>query len=100
MQASAFAPIAMASPQRGHETILVVEDDTEVRATVIRQLSDLGYSVVAAEKAQAALALLKNQAVTIDLLFNAPVMPGGMNGHELARAALAERQARKIPKHR
>lgn len=96
MRASAFAPIAMASPQRGHETILVVEDDTEVRATVIRQLSDLGYRVVEAEKAQAALALLKNPAVTIDLLFTDLVMPGGMNGHELARAALAERPALKI----
>ncbi len=95
IQAPLSAPIA-AAPQRGHETILVVEDDAAVRATVIRQLGDLGYRVAEADRAEAALALLRNPAVAVDLLFTDLVMPGGMNGHELARAALAERPGLKI----
>jgi len=82
---------APAMPERGHESILVVEDDPEVRATVIRQLTDLGYAVVEAESPQAALALVKDPTIKIDLLFTDLVMPGGMNGQELARAVLMER---------
>jgi CheY-like chemotaxis protein len=96
MHVSAVAPAISAPPQQGHETILVVEDNADVRATVIRQLADLGYAVVEAEKAQAALALLNDPETKIDLLFTDLVMPGGMNGHELARAALVERPGLKV----
>jgi signal transduction histidine kinase/ActR/RegA family two-component response regulator len=73
------------------ESILVVEDDNDVRRIVTKQIAELGYGVIEARSPNEALALLRGQQVKIDLLFTDLVMPGGMNGHELARAALAER---------
>ncbi len=67
----------------GHETILVVEDDDLVRAYVLTQLQSLGYTTLAAADAASALDLVdKNTA--FDLLFTDVVMPGGMNGRQLA----------------
>jgi signal transduction histidine kinase len=85
-----------APPARGQETILVVEDNVDVRRTVTRQLTDLGYMVLAAENPQAALTYLKDRQAEIDLLFTDIVMPGRINGHDLARAALAERPGIKV----
>jgi CheY-like chemotaxis protein len=70
----------------GHETILVVEDDALVRNFVTVQLQALGYNTLAAPDGPAALAKLKN-GEHVDLLFTDVVMPGGMNGRELAEAA-------------
>jgi PAS domain S-box-containing protein len=67
------------------ETVLVVEDNAALRRVVVRQLVELGYRVVAAEHAMAGLRLLEQQS--IDLLLTDLVMPGGMNGRELARRA-------------
>ena len=53
------------------------------------QLADLGYAVIQAKSPKDAMAALQDPAVKIDLLFTDLVMPGGMNGHELARAAMA-----------
>jgi signal transduction histidine kinase/HAMP domain-containing protein len=73
-----------APPLRGgHETILVVEDDALVRKYVISQLESLGYAPVAAANASEAIALVE-RGQTFDLLFTDIVMPGGMNGRELA----------------
>jgi PAS domain S-box-containing protein len=69
-------------------TILLVEDDAMVRAYVQAQLENLGYRVLAAADGQRALAILR-QREDIDLLFTDIVMPGGMNGRELADAAKA-----------
>ncbi len=66
--------------------ILVVEDQPEVRAHVERLLSRLGYAVVSASDAVSALAILK-QEQPFDLLYTDIVMPGGMNGQELGKAA-------------
>jgi CheY-like chemotaxis protein len=68
----------------GTETILVVEDDEEVRATVVEMLSDLGYRVLRAKDAQSALAIVES-GVPIDLLFTDVVMPGALRSTELAR---------------
>ncbi|HTJ99788.1 MAG TPA: response regulator, partial [Bordetella sp.] len=68
----------------GTETILAVEDDEEVRATVVEMLADLGYSVLRAKDAQSALAIVES-GVTIDLLFTDVVMPGPLRSPELAR---------------
>ena len=68
----------------GKETILVVEDDEEVRATVVEMLSDLGYRVLRAKDAQSALAIVES-GVPIDLLFTDVVMPGPLRSTELAR---------------
>jgi two-component system CheB/CheR fusion protein len=67
------------------ETVLVVEDNAALRRVVVRQLRELGYRVLAAENATAGLRLLEQQS--IDLLLTDVVMPGGMNGRELARRA-------------
>jgi signal transduction histidine kinase/ActR/RegA family two-component response regulator len=89
---------AAADTVLGHaasESILVVEDDNDVRRIVIKQIAELGYVVIEARSPKEALALLKDPRVKIDLLFTDLVMPGGMNGHELARAAIAERSGLK-----
>ena len=61
----------------GTETVLVVEDDEEVRGTVVDMLSDLGYRVLKAKDAQSALAIIES-GVPIDLLFTDVVMPGAL----------------------
>ena len=72
------------------EVILVVDDDAAVRATVVMQLTSLGYVVHAADGAQAALQIITSPA-RIDLLLTDVVMPGGMNGRELAIEARRQR---------
>jgi len=67
------------------ETVLVVEDNAALRRVVVRQLGELGYQVVEAGNAAAGLQLLEERS--IDLLLTDIVMPGGVNGHELARRA-------------
>jgi PAS domain S-box-containing protein len=76
-----------ATPRKGGgETILVVEDNPDVRGLVLRQLSDLGYKVIEAANGPQALKILEDGAA-IDLLFTDVVMPGGMTGRQLAEAA-------------
>jgi signal transduction histidine kinase/CheY-like chemotaxis protein len=66
----------------GGETILVVEDEDKVRAGSVEMLEELGYRVLQAPDGPTALRLLDGRAV--DLLFTDVVLPGGMNGRELA----------------
>jgi PAS domain S-box-containing protein len=73
----------------GSERILLVEDDAQVRDHVGAQLRDLGYDVVAVADAAAALSVLDEG--TFDLLFTDIVMPGGMNGRQLAEEAHSRR---------
>jgi CheY-like chemotaxis protein len=70
----------------GSETILVVEDDRRVQATVVETLKQLGYAVLKANDAQSALAIVQSGA-QIDLLFTDVVMPGTMRSTELAKLA-------------
>ncbi|MGM0560573.1 MAG: PAS domain S-box protein [Pseudomonadota bacterium] len=70
----------------GPERILVVEDDDLVRGHVIGQLESLGYRVVSAENGTQALKILEREA-DLDLLFTDVIMPGGLNGGELAEKA-------------
>lgn len=70
----------------GSETVLVVEDDEEVRSTVVDMLSDLGYRVLKAKDAQSGLAIIES-GVAVDLLFTDVVMPGPLRSPELARKA-------------
>jgi CheY-like chemotaxis protein len=67
----------------GDETILVVEDNPNVRKTVIRQLRDLGYKSVEADSGASALQLAE-EGVQFDLLLTDVVMPGGITGYQLA----------------
>jgi PAS domain S-box-containing protein len=71
---------------RGHETILIAEDDPFVRSSVILRVEALGYRVVAAVNGQEALQRLRADP-GIDMLFTDIVMPGGMSGWELAEQA-------------
>ncbi|MGE5145900.1 MAG: CHASE domain-containing protein [Candidatus Eiseniibacteriota bacterium] len=87
---------APAVPERRHGTILLVEDNGEVRRTVTGQLLSFGYTVIEADSAAAALALLEQPETAVDLLFTDIVMPGGRNGHELAAAAQAIRPDLKV----
>jgi CheY-like chemotaxis protein len=66
------------------ETILCVEDDDVVRAHVVGRLESLGYKVITASNAAQALDLV-NSGVAFDLLFTDIVMPGAMNGRQLAQ---------------
>lgn len=70
----------------GEETILVVEDQEDVREVAVALLDDLGYKVFEAENGLQGLAVLESKS-EIDLLLTDIVMPGGIDGVELARAA-------------
>jgi CheY-like chemotaxis protein len=70
----------------GTETILVVEDDSAVQATVVELLGELGYQVLKADNAESALGILKS-GLPINLLFTDVVMPGKLRSPELARQA-------------
>ncbi len=65
------------------EVVLVVEDEPGVLALTVESLRDLGYATMTAASAQAALDLLRG-SWRVDLLFSDVVMPGGMNGLQLA----------------
>jgi PAS domain S-box-containing protein len=73
----------------GAETILVVEDDEALRDYTTEVLGELGYVVLEARDGPQALQILERHPV--DLLFTDVVMPGGMNGRELADEALRRR---------
>ena len=77
------------------ETILVAEDDNDVRAYLVEILGGLKYSVIAAPTAQAALATLIQDRKRVDLLLTDVVMPG-MNGRELGRKAQALRPGLRV----
>jgi PAS domain S-box-containing protein len=85
---SADAKVVTGPIEGGTETILVVEDDAEVRATVVEMVSELGYRVLKAVDAQSALVVLQS-GVPIELLFTDVVMPGPVRSPELARQAKA-----------
>jgi CheY-like chemotaxis protein len=71
------------APPTGCETVLVVEDNAALRRVCVRQLTDLGYRVIEAECASAALEMLAREK--IDFLFSDVVMPGEFDGFALAR---------------
>ncbi|EPE96451.1 hybrid sensor histidine kinase/response regulator [Rhizobium grahamii] len=70
----------------GPETILVAEDDEGVRMTVVEMLQELGYRVLKAPDAAAALSIIES-GVHIDMLFTDVVMPGPLKSSEMARKA-------------
>jgi len=80
---------------RGMETILVVEDQDDVRAIAVRMLESLGYKVLTASHGPEALGVLEGGA-GIDLLFTDMVMPGPMTGLELAQKARSLRPGLRV----
>ncbi|MEI9929994.1 MAG: CHASE3 domain-containing protein [Rhizomicrobium sp.] len=78
--------LSVGTVRGGTERILVVEDDDAVRSAVVDMISELGYSVLKAENAEQALAIL-GSGVAIDLLFTDVIMPGPIHTRVLARRA-------------
>jgi signal transduction histidine kinase len=85
----------MAPEGSGKETILVVEDNEDVRAYSVETLRELGYQVIEAQDGPSALRVLERQAV-VDLLFTDVVLPNGLNGERLARDARVLRPRIKV----
>ena len=79
----------------GNETILVVEDDALVRDFVTAQLHSLGYKTIAAADGREALAHVQSGAA-FDLLFTDVIMPGGINGRELADEVAKHRPGTRV----
>ena len=68
------------------ETVLVLEDDPAVRAVIVRSLEKLGYFTIEATDGDAALSILRENTDVAALLTDI-VLPGSLNGAEVARAA-------------
>ncbi len=78
------------TPPRGSETILIAEDNAQLRGIVVQQLGTLGYLVLEAGDGPAALRILTERAAAgqrLDLLLTDVTMPGSMTGLDLAAAA-------------
>ncbi len=85
-QEDSLEPAQTAAVTGGSETVLVAEDDDQVRETVVAMLGHLGYKVLTARDAAGALAILQS-GVAVDVLFTDVVMPGPLRSPELARKA-------------
>jgi PAS domain S-box-containing protein len=82
-------------PRGRAETVLVVEDDPDVRDYTIEIVTDLGYTVLSAGDGASALRLLDSHR-GVSLLFTDVGLPGGMNGRQLAEQALRRQPRLKI----
>jgi PAS domain S-box-containing protein len=93
------ADVAEALPESaiegGSETILIVEDDALVRGSVTTLLQSLGYETLTAANAAEALAIADGGAL-FDLLFTDVIMPGTMNGRQLAEEMAKRRASLKV----
>jgi signal transduction histidine kinase/two-component SAPR family response regulator len=93
--ASAAETVPKVARGSAKETILAVEDDSDVRAQTTAALRELGYQVLEAGNGKTALEILAAHP-DIDLLFTDVGLPGGMNGRQLAEAALGMRRKLKV----
>ncbi len=80
---------------RGSETVLIVDDEGDLLQLARQYLLSLGYQSRIAENAAQALTILSEDQ-SIDILFSDVVMPGGMNGYELAQKATQLRPDLKV----
>jgi len=87
-QHSSKSRVARDAP--GNETILIAEDEPQVRALAVASLQERGYNVIDTGSAAEALAVLERD-IPIQLLLTDIVMPGAMTGKELAEEALKRR---------
>jgi PAS domain S-box-containing protein len=78
------------SAKSGRETILVAEDDDDLRGFVVEVLNSQGYKVIYANSGNAALERWKEASEKIDLLLTDLVMPGGITGQQLAASLLSK----------
>ncbi len=94
-RATEVEPAAMSIPQANGETVLVVEDDADVRSALVEILAELGYRVIEAPNGPCALRQLDAHP-EIRLLLTDIGLPGGMNGRQLANEALQRKQGLKV----
>jgi PAS domain S-box-containing protein len=84
-----LAPLERAPEGRMGGTILVVEDDPGVRGYTVETVRELGFDVLEARDGPSALKVLGQVSPgKVDLLFSDVILPGGMNGQQLAQRAL------------
>jgi PAS domain S-box-containing protein len=88
-------PATQAAIAGGDELILIVEDDALVRSYLTAQIQSFGYRTRSAANAAEALALI-DDGLAFDLLFTDVIMPGQMNGRELAEEAEKRRPGLKV----
>jgi len=88
-------PQARGALLRGTETVLVLEDQPKVRKFAKRSLKSLGYRVLGAKNAEAAIQVLEAEPA-VDLVFSDIVLPGTMNGREMARWVAENRPGLKV----
>lgn len=93
---AAPAPPPPADPVGGHETILLVEDDAFVRMAMRDALVNLGYRILEAGNGAEAIEIWPQHREEIALLLTDLVMPGGMNGKQLAERLLTDNSKLKI----
>jgi PAS domain S-box-containing protein len=86
----AITPAHVTAIRGGEETILLVEDDTALRAAFKKALIQLGYRVMDVDNAPAALELWHQHHKVIRLLLTDLIMPGGISGKEFAQKVLAQ----------
>jgi CheY-like chemotaxis protein len=82
-------PLGLPRPERGQETILLVEDEVNLRRLARQYLETQGYKILEAEDGAVALQIVSGHQGTIDLLLTDVIMPG-MNGRQLARQIAAQ----------
>ena len=87
---------APTKPLGGSETILVAEDEATVRKTIRMILSRHGYKVVCAATGAEAIAAWNENRAAVSLLLTDLVMPGGMNGQQLAQTLRADKADLKV----
>jgi CheY-like chemotaxis protein len=92
---SSAADSGKAAIEGGDEAILIVEDDVLLRKCVVGQVQSLGYRTLAAGNASEALAII-DEDEKIDLLLTDVMMPGSINGRQLAVEALNRRPSLRI----
>jgi PAS domain S-box-containing protein len=93
--ASEMRPIAVPAPRAKGETILVVEDDADVRHFTVDMVREMGYRVIDAADGSAGLRLIDAHR-EIRLVFADVGLPGGMNGRQFAEEARRRRTDLKV----
>lgn len=95
MEESEVAGPRRQEPQQGSETILIVDDEQALSEVAASHLESLGYSTVTANNGKQALEIIQEHP-DIDLIFSDVVMPGGVDGYQLATEALKEYPSLKV----
>lgn len=95
-KAATATPFRKAATARGGETILVVEDQVDVRTILTTLLTQFGYRILAASHGGEALALWTKHRDEIALLFTDVTMPGDYNGRQLAERLRQDRASLRV----